>query len=378
MKYTLFLTQRCNLACDYCYVGKRESHMPLDIAKRAIDFAYSHTPQDEDVDIGFFGGEPLLEYPLLVPLTNIIKSDTRYDPCRVKLGLTTNGTLLTAEMVRFFQDNGIASTISCDGPPAMQDRFRHYADGSKTSPLVEEAIRLSVAIRGGNDTSVNAVFGPYNIEHLTDVVDYFSSLGVLQITLSADYGAHWTEADLAKIPASYGSLAKRYVNYYREGRPHYISLVDSRITVMLRGGYQPKEKCRMGTGEFAFTPSGRVLPCERLAATDPELHSIGTINGLVQIGPPRGHLADGPEFHPACLDCSVREYCACWCGCSNYFQTGYYNRPGPFLCMSEKTLLRIAAEVFETLESELGPTFIHHLGYAQPSGDGSDKATGAE
>ena len=146
---------------------------------------------------------------------------------------------------------------------------------------------------------------------------------------------------------------------------------------MLRGGYQPKEKCRMGTGEFAFTPSGRVLPCERLAAVDPELHSIGNIHDLVQIGPPRNHLADGPDVHPACLDCSIREYCTHWCGCSNYFQTGYYNRPGPFLCVSEKTLLRLAAEVFETLESELGPTFVHHLGTAQPSADasGSDGAT---
>jgi len=77
------------------------------------------------------------------------------------------------------------------------------------------------------------------------------------------------------------------MRYYREGCPHFISLLDHKIVVMLRGGYQPLEKCRMGKGEFAFTPSGEVYPCERLAAGNPHTHAIGKLDALVEIGPLR-------------------------------------------------------------------------------------------
>ncbi|HET9555211.1 MAG TPA: SPASM domain-containing protein [Anaeromyxobacteraceae bacterium] len=118
----------------------------------------------------------------------------------------------------------------------------------------------------------------------------------------------------------------------------------------------------MGTGELAFDPSGRVFPCERLVSSRPEEHAIGSVSGLVQIGPLREHLAPGPPINAECAGCGVRDYCVNWCGCSNYFMTGHYNRVGPFLCASERTLLAIAAQVFETLEAELGPTFTEHLG----------------
>ena len=142
----------------------------------------------------------------------------------------------------------------------------------------------------------------------------------------------------------------------------FISLIDSKITVMLRGGYQPLERCRMGTGEFAFAPSGHVFPCERLAAAEPQTHSIGSINGMIRIGPLRDHFASGPPVNAPCVSCGLQPYCVNWCGCSNYFMTGFYNRVSPFLCESEQTLIKLAALIFETLESELGPTFMDHLG----------------
>jgi uncharacterized protein len=194
------------------------------------------------------------------------------------------------------------------------------------------------------------------------VVDYLSSLGVRQIYLNPDFSAAWTEDDVARVPEAYRAVGDRYLKFYREGRPHFISLIDSKITVMLRGGYQPLERCRMGTGEFAFDPSGRVFPCERLVTKAPAEHAIGSVDGLLQIGAPLDHLAPGPPINSPCAQCEVRSYCVNWCGCSNFFMTGYYNRVSPFLCTSERTLLGLAATIFGALESELGPTFTDHLG----------------
>jgi uncharacterized protein len=360
MKYTLFLTRRCNLACHYCYVGKVADRMSPQVAGRVINFAFENTPASEDIEIDFFGGEPLLEFPLLKEITFNLEADPRYDPRRVKVGLATNGTLLTLEMLEFFKRHCIGMTISCDGPPPIQDSHRPLADGSGSSRLVEQSILSAVSVLGR--VPLNAVFGPDTVEHLARTVEYFSSLGVRQIFLNPDFSARWTEKDVEKVPQSYRAVADAYMQYYREGRPHFISLLDHKITIMLRRGHQPLDKCRMGKGEFAFTPPGDVYPCERLAASDPHSHVVGKVGDFVNIGPLRDHFAPGPPVNVSCLACGIREYCVHWCGCSNYFMTGYYNRVSPFLCMSEQTSLRLAAEIFQTLELELGPTFVRHFG----------------
>lgn len=360
MKYTLFLTQRCNLSCDYCYIGKTADRMSLDVADQIINFAYRNTPLSEDIDIGFFGGEPLLEFPLLEEVTRRIQAHQGFDPGRVKLSVVTNGTLLTAEIAHFLRQHRIAITISCDGPADVHDKHRRFPDGRGTSKAVEGGIQTALSVL--ERVPVNAVYRPDTMEYLPEVIDYFSSLGVRQIYLNADFSACWAEKDVRRIAPIFQRLANRYMDFYRAGLPHFISLIDSKITVMLRGGYQPLERCRMGTGEFAFAPSGHVFPCERLAAAEPQTHSIGSINGMIRIGPLREHFASGPSINAPCVSCGLQPYCVNWCGCSNYFMTGFYNRVSPFLCETEQALIKLAVDIFETLESELGPTFMDHLG----------------
>jgi uncharacterized protein len=207
MKYTLFLTRRCNLACDYCYVGKAADRMSPQVVDRVIDFAFHNTPTSEDIEINFFGGEPLLELTLLMEITRKIEANARYDPCRVKLGLATNGTLLTPGMLEFLKQHCVGITISCDGPGAVQDRSRHLADGTGSSKSVEKSIRMAVSILGR--VPVNAVYGPETITQLSRSVEYFSSLGVRQIFLNPNFSARWTEQDIEKVQESYQAVADR-------------------------------------------------------------------------------------------------------------------------------------------------------------------------
>ena len=334
--------------------------MPLEVATGIVDFAFRNTPATEDVDLGFFGGEPLLEFRLLAAITRYVERHPRHDPRRVKLSVVTNGTLLTREIARYLGEHRIGITVSCDGPPAVHDRHRRFPDGRGSAAAVARGIDTALGVLGR--VLVNAVYGPETFEALPGTVDHLSSLGVRQIHLNPDFSARWTEEDVRRVPGIYREVADRYVRFYREGRPHFISLVDSKITVMLRGGYQPLERCRMGTGEFAFDPTGRVYPCERLVSSAPEEHAIGAANGVVKIGPVRNQLSPGPPINPECAACGVQDYCVNWCGCSNWFMTGRYDRVGPFLCASERALLSVAEEVFRTLESELGPTFAEHVG----------------
>jgi uncharacterized protein len=360
MKYTLLITQHCNLACKYCYIGKRLHTMSPATAEKVIDFVFAKALPGERIKIGFFGGEPLLEFDLIKTITELAENHPAYDRNRVQLAVVTNGTLFSTEMADFIRAHDMSFGISCDGPPHVHDRFRCFPDGSPSSHVVEQTIRD--ALGAFSLIPVNVVYHPQTLRHLAESVEYLASLGVRQIYLNPDFSAPWKPHDVDLLSEVYREVAERYMRYYLDEDPRFISLIDGKIAVILRGGYAPLERCRMGKGEFAFTPNGRIYPCERLVGTGGEDHCIGNVNDGFDVAQPSCHLAGGHRLNTECLSCGFSDYCMNWCGCSNYFSSGYYNRVGPFLCASERAAIETSFHVFETLEKAIGPTFVDHAG----------------
>lgn len=360
MKYTLFLTQHCNLACDYCYVGKKKNRMSASVAEGAIDFAFSNTPAEEVVDFGFFGGETLLELDLLKEITSKIESHRAFDAARVQMTVITNGTIFSTAIADYLEAHKIALGISCDGPPAVHDMFRRFKNGRGTSGRVEATIRK--ACERFSSVMVNAVYHPRTLRYLPHTVEYLSSLGVRHIYVNPDFSVSWSRDDLASLPEVYGRLADQYVRYYLAGDPHFISLIDGKVAVILRGGYHARERCRMGQGEFAFTPEGDIYPCERLVGNGDRTHCIGNVYEGTRKPLPACLVARGEPLNTECLDCTLKEHCMNWCGCSNYFSSGYYNRVSPFLCASEKAAIAAAFDAFQRLEQSSCALFFDHLG----------------
>jgi uncharacterized protein len=360
MKYTLCITQQCNLNCSYCYIGKKGLSMPLDIAAAIVDFIFERTPPQENIDIGFFGGEPILEFDLIKLITSMIKSHRLYDAGRVTLSMVTNGTLFSQEIAEFIYAQEIEFCISCDGPPPVQDCYRRFRDGRGSSAAVEETIRK--AVNALPTVVVNAVYTPVTVSRLSETVEYFSQLGLKRLFLSPDYSATWTKEDIDSLEHVYGEVAGKYVEHYLLGKPLFINIIDNKITVILRGGYQQIERCRMGTGELAFAPSGNIYPCERfIGGDDGSSHCIGNMGKGMDLGRMSCHTMPGGEVNAECTECGIRDYCMNWCGCSNYFSSGYYNRVSSFLCASEQMAVKTAFGVFQELERELGGVFIEHL-----------------
>jgi uncharacterized protein len=214
---------------------------------------------------------------------------------------------------------------------------------------------------------VNAVYHPDTFRHLPQVVEYFSSLGLTQIYLSPDFSASWGKKEIELLPEIYGQIGKFYIECYLLQKPHFISLIDSKISVILRGGYKPLERCRMGKGEFGFGPSGNIYPCERLIGKDDgKMHCLGSINEVALNSlATSAHVLKG-KSNEECQMCSFQDYCMNWCGCSNYFSSGHYNRVSPFLCASEKTAILTAFNAFQAIEKKLGPIFMEHLSGVPP------------
>jgi uncharacterized protein len=359
-RYTLCVTLRCNLACAYCYVGKNHATMSLATSRRALDFIFRHAPPNSSIEIGFFGGEPLLEFPLVQNITDLVETHPSYDPARVSLTVTTNGTIFSDAIATFLKAHAFKVCMSCDGPPHVQNLFRRTSEGKETAPMVERTLML--AQQALSPVLVNAVYHPQTLRHLPETLDYLSGLGLRQIFLNPDYSARWTRLEAEELPAVYRALADRYITWYLNHDPHFVSLIDTKIAVLIRGGYHPLERCQMGTGELTIAPDGGLYPCERLigSGTDRQ-HQIGSVEHGVDLSRLACRQAPGDQLNPECNDCSMKDCCMNWCGCSNAFMTGYYNRVGPFLCTSERVAIQTALEVFTRLERQLGPVFLHHL-----------------
>ncbi|MFH2054567.1 MAG: SPASM domain-containing protein, partial [bacterium] len=329
-------------------------------ARQAIDFALTHTPPDEKIDIGFFGGEPLLEFGLLQQFTDEIERHPAYDPKRVVLSLVSNGTIFSDEIAEYLKSRQINLGISCDGPPEVQDRYRVFADGRPSGALVERNIRRALAALPR--VMVNAVYRPDTFLTLPETVEYFFDLGVRQLSLNPDFTAGWSNADLLVLPDIIERVGRIYLNRHLNDQPCFLNLIDFKVAVILRGGYHAKERCRMGKGEFAFSPEGNIFPCERLIGdgSDNE-HCIGNIHTGFRFEKLGCHQAPGEDVNQECQECGIKDYCMNWCGCSNMMSTGYYNRVSPFLCASEKATISTAFQVFQQLEEKKGATFISHL-----------------
>jgi uncharacterized protein len=339
-------------------------------AIQVYDFLSERVTPGEPVHIGFFGGEPLLEFQNILSFTEIAKKHKIAADRQLTFQIVSNGTLLTSKVIDTISRSGISLGISCDGVPEIQDRHRKFLDGSPSSASVESNIRS--AAEWLPSVMVNSVYRPDTIDRLADGLDYFYRLGVRRMYMNPDYSAQWHESDLIPMRKSYSEVLNLYEKYHLSGDPAYISLIDNKVTVLLNGGYSSEDHCSMGRREFAFGPEGYIYPCERLAGdcVSPE-HRIGHVLTGIDLSSlcRREHAGDqsGEGAQSPCISCSVKDYCMNWCGCSNFFSTGDYDSPGPFICASEKESLSIASSAIESMINGLGQDYIYRLKQMQPT-----------
>ena len=348
MKCDLMLTQRCNLRCGHCNIGEGSKTMSLSIAKKAVDFIFKRARKDEIIDVGFFGGEPLLAFDRIKEITEYIEDHHDFHPDRIRISIVTNGTLFSDAIARFVGDRNIRFIISCDGPPEIQDIFRRTLTGTKeSSELVSQTIKSALAAL--DRIVVNTVFQPSTFLMLPRIVEYLSSMGVRHICLNPNYSAQWMSPHLAQLSTIYRQVAYEYVRFRKFGTPHFISLVDDKIAVILRNGYSSKQRCQMGKTVFAFSPDGGIYPCEQLVGPADDHHRIGHLDSGIQWDRITCRPVLSSPVNASCETCSVLDYCKNWCGRTNFFASGFYNRVNAFVCASEKAAIRAAIFALQEL-----------------------------
>ncbi|MCK4268538.1 MAG: radical SAM protein, partial [Actinomycetia bacterium] len=312
MKYTIYLTRKCNLMCDYCYVGKDESTLSVETARRIVDFIFSNTPPDEMIGIIFFGGEPFLKFELMKQITEMIEDHPQFDH-RVRFIVGSNGTIFNDRIAEFLLEHGFNFLISCDGPPEFQDQFRRYRGGRSSASKVENTIKKALTVFP--DLQVCSVYHPRTFRRLPVVFDYLTDLGVQTMSFSADMSASWTMDEASILPDIFKEIGRKHVNLWRKHEPRRINIIDEKIRVILKGKYSPgnRKRCRAGEADFAFAPSGNTFPCECLVGDDDlsSPHFLGNINDgpIAKMSCPATLAKHEPG---PCDKCDYKHLCMNW------------------------------------------------------------------
>lgn len=331
--------------------------MSFNTAKKIINFAKTITPLDQVINIGFFGGEPLLCYDLIKKIIDFSQKGTQIE--RVFLfSITTNGTLLGEHELEYFKSQKVDLCISIDGPARIHDLNRSYKNGRGSFNRVLQNLRLALDIQGF--VQVNAVYCPKTFLFLPTTISFFKKLGISSIHLNPDICATWKESDISKLGQSYMKVANEYIQSYENGNEIAINIIDSKIILLLKGGYGTDDVCGMAETEWAFAPSGNIYPCERFIGEDNDptfclgnIHTGLNQNNICSILKHRGNK------EKRCQSCKIQSYCMNWCGCTNYYTSGYTDTTGKLQCESEKALMKAAKHVLITLKDN--DLFLDHF-----------------
>jgi uncharacterized protein len=363
---TLNLTHACNMGCSYCNAGTKFSRsMTVETGRRGILLALEELEaagESRRLDVAFFGGEPLLEFDVLLQLADeaVRLSAARSVDCR--LSVTTNGTLLTENRADALAGRGFHLALSLDGGPASQDATRPFTGGRSTAEAASRA--LEVAQARFPRLSVISVIDPQNVVHLAAGIEHLVSAGVRRLTLNPNWLANWEPEHFAVWQRAYEQAAELWLGGHRRAHPFVLNTIDPKIWGRLTEDFAPSGGCGFGHTELAIAPSGRVYPCGRIVGEDPDEPSDpcrSLCMGDVTAGLDPAACASLPErggVPDECRACVFQSRCGNQCGCSNLEATGDAATPSGVLCWHEKMSIRLADRAASTLYDEHNASFM--------------------
>jgi len=334
------ITNQCNLSCTYCYEfgadkiatpeGKAK-FMSLETAKASVDFLLEESKGRKAVHITFFGGETLMNFPLLKQVVEYALERTAAEGRSVDFSLTTNATLLTREIIAFLSENGIGVTVSMDGPPDLQDKRRVYKSGKGSYAVIEPRLRALIANHRTRAITARVTL----TEGVTDVVRIyrhlkddlgFHEVGFAPVTTSGDQPYSLGDGDMASVIGQFNDLALEWEEYALRGEMHGFTNVSETISELMQG-VNKSHPCGAGLGLVGVGPSGDIAPCHRFA--DADSHTLGHISTGIDREKQsdflaRGHV--GAKYD--CQSCWARPLCAGGChheAFVRYGDTGHAN-----------------------------------------------------
>ncbi len=322
----LHIAHDCNLACRYCFADEGEYHgqkrelMSLEVGRKAIDFLIENSGNRVNLEVDFFGGEPLMNFDVVKKIVEYGRSREKEAGKNFRFTLTTNGVLLNDEIMDFCNREISNVVLSLDGRKCINDSMRPTRNGKGSYDIIVPKFQRFVSKRGNKSYYVRGTFTRNNLDFVEDF-NLMADLGFKEISIepvvageTCDYAIR--EEDIDRICKEYDKLARNIIDRHKAGKP----VTFFHFMMDLNGGpcvYKRLSGCGSGTEYLAVTPAGELYPCHQFVGLE------GFSMGNVFEGVKRTDIVD--EFKlcnvyakDKCRDCFARFYCSGGCAANSY------------------------------------------------------------
>jgi uncharacterized protein len=371
------VTNQCNLSCQYCYEfgedkiatpeGKKK-FMDLATAKSSVEYLLAQSEGRRSVHITFFGGETLMNFPLLRSVVDYSREQAGRKGVSIDFSLTTNATLLTPSIIDFLAENRVGVTVCLDGPKEMNDKFRIFANGRGSYDIIEPKVRellarhhtRPIAARVTMTSHAMDVFKIYR--HLKHDLG-FHEVGFAPVTSSPDRLYSINEPGMDQVFAQFSELAQEYLQFGLRGELHGFSNVSDTLAE-LHQGVNKSHPCGAGLGLVGVGPSGDIAPCHRFVDSDE--HVLGNVTTGIDKKKQSAFLDRGNiQAKPDCHTCWARPLCAGGCHHEAFVRYGDTGHPNLHFCTWIRGWTHTCLEIYGAL-AEKNSGFLDYFAERKP------------
>ena len=325
----LHIAHTCNLNCSYCFASQGKYHgeralMSFEVGKHALDFLIENSGTRRNLEVDFFGGEPLMNFDVVKKLVEYARSIEKEKGKNFRFTLTTNGVLVDDDVIDFANKEMSNVVLSLDGRKEVHDRYRVDYQGRGSYDTIVPKFQKFVKARGGKNYYMRGTFTHANPDFLEDIKTMlnlgFTELSMEPVVAAEGDEAALTEEDKPVVMKQYEELAELMLKRDKEGKPFtfYHYMID------LAGGpciYKRISGCGSGTEYMAVTPWGDLYPCHQFVGD--EKFKLGDIWHGVENKEIQNEFASCNVYaRSECRDCWARLYCSGGCAANAYHATG--------------------------------------------------------
>ncbi|HHY06519.1 MAG TPA: thioether cross-link-forming SCIFF peptide maturase [Clostridia bacterium] len=348
----LHVAHDCNMRCQYCFAGTGpfggdRSLMDLETGKKALDFLLEASGSRQHIEVDYFGGEPLLNFPVVKELIKYGQKKAQKKGKILKQTLTTNALLLNTEIIDFLNQENVSLILSIDGRPEVHDHMRPLAGGQKSFSQVERQIREFVNKQKEETYYVRGTYTHFNLDFAEDLL-FLVERGYNRVSLEPvvadpeqDYALR--NEDLPVLKEQYKRLAQKWLAYHWQGRPfqffHFNLDLDKGPCLWKR-----LSGCGAGNEYLAVSPTGDLYPCHQFMGNKAFL--LGNVfegmpNYTLRKTFRQAHVLNKEK----CRNCWARFYCGGGCHANAYNFNRDLFKPYELGCELQKTRLEYALYV---------------------------------
>lgn len=348
----LHIAHDCNLRCKYCFAGTGEYHgargmMSAETGKKAIDFVIANSGSRKNIEIDYFGGEPLMNFDVVKEITEYAKEQGKKHGKNFRFTVTTNGLLLDDDKKEYINKNMSNVVLSLDGRKEVNDRMRPRVNGDGTYDTLLPKFLDMAESRNQDNYYIRGTFTAYNKDFAKDVL-HFADLGFKQTSVepvvapeTEDYAL--TEADIPEVFEQYEELAKEYIKRWKDGKWfnffHFMIDLDQGPCAIKR-----LSGCGAGHEYLAVAANGDLYPCHQFVGNKDFL--MGNVDeGKIDKKISKYFEDSNIYTKDKCRNCFAKFYCSGGCSANAYNFNGDINKPYELACEFEKKRVECAIAI---------------------------------